>query len=195
MAQEEKQESARQRALKDELEWVRPRPRRARPRARPVYKSYQSLVDAARDQTDRRLDIRIPTGQRLGDLVIDSTTSTKSYGDRLPVRESELLHPAGGIVGIIGPNGAGKTTLFRMILGQESPTREAQVSGRPSRSSTSTRDATIARRFKTIWQEISGGAEVIEMGGVKLNSRAYVSALRLPRARPLSKKVVRALRR
>jgi sulfate-transporting ATPase len=188
MAQEEKQESARQRALKDELEWVRASPKARQAKSKARYKSYQSLVDKARDQTDRRLDIRIPTGQRLGDLVIELNNVNKAYGDRLLMENLSFSIPAGGIVGIIGPNGAGKTTLFRMITGQETPDSGELKVGQTVQFAYVDQGRDDLKGDKTIWQEISGGAEVIEMGGVKLNSRAYVSAFGF-RGQDHSKKV------
>jgi ATP-binding cassette ChvD family protein len=188
MAQEEKQESARQRALKEELEWVRASPKARQAKSKARYKSYQSLVDKARDQTDRRLDIRIPTGQRLGDLVIELNNVNKAYGDKLLMENLSFSIPAGGIVGIIGPNGAGKTTLFRMITGQETPDSGELKVGQTVQFAYVDQGRDDLKGDKTIWQEISGGAEVIEMGGVKLNSRAYVSAFGF-RGQDHSKKV------
>ena len=188
MATEEKQESARQRALKEELEWVRASPKARQAKSKARYKSYQSLVDKARDQTDRRLDIRIPTGQRLGDLVIELNGVTKAYGDKLLMENLTFAIPPGGIVGIIGPNGAGKTTLFRMVTGQEKPDAGELKVGSTVQFAYVDQGRDDLVGDKTIWQEISGGAEVIEMGGVKLNSRAYVSAFGF-RGQDHSKKV------
>jgi ATP-binding cassette ChvD family protein len=188
LAQEEKAESARQRALKEELEWVRSSPKARQAKSKARYKSYQSLVDRAREQTDRRLDIRIPTGQRLGDLVIELDGASKGYGDKLLFENLSLSIPAGAIVGIIGPNGAGKTTLFRMIVGQEQPDGGTLRVGQTVQLAYVDQGRDDLVGGSTIWQEISGGAEVIEMGGVKLNSRAYVSAFGF-RGQDHSKKV------
>jgi sulfate-transporting ATPase len=188
LAQEEKAESARQRALKEELEWVRSSPKARQAKSKARYKSYQTLVDRAREQTDRRLDIRIPTGQRLGDLVVELNDVSKGYGDKLLFENLTLNIPPGAIVGIIGPNGAGKTTLFRMIVGQEQPDGGTLRVGQTVQLAYVDQGRDDLAGGSTIWQEISGGAEVIEMGGVKLNSRAYVSAFGF-RGQDHSKKV------
>jgi len=188
LAQEEKTESARQRALKEELEWVRSSPKARQAKSKARYKSYQSLVDRAREQTDRRLDIRIPAGQRLGDLVIELNGVSKGYGDKLLFENLTLNIPPGAIVGIIGPNGAGKTTLFRMVVGQEQPDAGTLRLGQTVQFAYVDQGRDDLAGGSTIWQEISGGAEVIEMGGVKLNSRAYVSAFGF-RGQDHSKKV------
>ena len=188
MALEEKTESARQRALKEELDWVRASPKARQAKSKARYKSYQNLVDQARDQTDRRLEIRIPSGQRLGDLVAEFNGVTKAYGDKLLIDNLTFAVPAGAIVGIIGPNGAGKTTLFRMLTGQETADSGEVKIGQTVQFAYVDQGRADLVGNSTIWQEISGGAEVIEMGRMQINSRAYVSAFGF-RGQDHSKKV------
>ncbi|MFZ4737439.1 MAG: energy-dependent translational throttle protein EttA [Bradymonadia bacterium] len=188
MAVDEKQESARQRALRDELDWVRASPKGRQAKSKARIKSFQELVDRQRDQTDRRLEIRIPAAQRLGNLVVELNDVSKGYGDRLLIDHLSFAVPAGGIVGIIGANGAGKTTLFRMITGQEQPDHGTLRVGETVQFAYVDQGRDDLKGDKTIWQEISGGAEVIEMGNIKLNSRAYVSAFGF-RGQDHSKKV------
>ncbi|MSP71415.1 MAG: energy-dependent translational throttle protein EttA [Myxococcales bacterium] len=176
MAQDEKQESARQRALKDELEWIRASPKARQAKSKARIKGFQDLVSQARDQTDRRLEIRIPAGPRLGDLVFEGENITKGYGDKLLFENFSFSLPPGGIVGIIGPNGAGKTTLFRMLTGEEKADSGEIKVGSTVQLSYVDQGRDDLQSQNTIFQEISGGAEVIEMGGSKINSRAYVSA-------------------
>ncbi len=176
MAQDEKQESARQRALKDELEWIRASPKARQAKSKARIKGFQDLVSQARDQTDRRLEIRIPAGPRLGDLVFEGENITKGYGDKLLFENFSFSLPPGGIVGIIGPNGAGKTTLFRMLTAEEKADSGEIKVGSTVQLSYVDQGRDDLQSQNTIFQEISGGAEVIEMGSSKINSRAYVSA-------------------
>ncbi|MEW6684243.1 MAG: energy-dependent translational throttle protein EttA [Nitrospirota bacterium] len=174
LAQEEKQESARQRALKHELEWVRTAPKGRHAKSKARLKAYEELASKEVEGRNETKDIVIPPGPRLGELVIEAKDLTKGYGDRVLIDGLSFSLPRGGIVGIIGPNGAGKTTLFRLLVGQEKPD-----SGTIKVSDTvklayvdQSRDALDGS--KTVYEEISGGRDVIEVGKRELSSRAYV---------------------
>jgi energy-dependent translational throttle protein EttA len=175
LAQEEKQESARQRTLQHELEWVRMAPRARQSKSKARLQAYEQLLGQDPREKLSRAEIVIPPGPRLGEEVVVAEGVAKGYGDRLLVEELTFRLPRGGIVGMIGPNGAGKTTLFRMITGQEEPD-----AGRIRVGSTvqpayvdQTRDALDPE--KSVWEEISGGQENIELGRAKVSSRAYCS--------------------
>jgi ATP-binding cassette ChvD family protein len=173
LEQEAKEESARQRTIRQELEWVRasPRARQAKNKARIT--AFESLVAQANEKQAGTAQIIMPPGPRLGNLVIEAEHLRKGFGDRLLIEDLSFRLPPGGIVGIIGPNGAGKTTLFRLITGQEQPDSgsfrigETVTLGYVDQS----RDSLAAD--KTVWEEISGGLEEIELGKRKVPSRAY----------------------
>jgi ATP-binding cassette ChvD family protein len=172
---EEKQATARQRTLARELEWVRmaPRARQAKNKAR--IKAYETMAGEQFQDRPDELEIQIPPGPRLGDMVVEAVNLGKAYGDRLIFENVNFRLPAGGIVGIIGPNGAGKTTLLRMFMGQEQPD-EGELKIGPTVELgyvDQSRDDLVADH--TVYQEISGGHDTLEMGGRKMNSRAYVS--------------------
>jgi sulfate-transporting ATPase len=173
LEQEEKEESSRQRTIREELEWVRasPRARQAKNKARIT--AFEDLVAQSQDKQSGTAQIVIPPGPRLGTLVFEAEHVRKGFGDRLLVEDLSFRLPPGGIVGIIGPNGAGKTTLFRMMTNQETPDAgsfkigETAVLGYVDQS----RDSLAAD--KTVWEEISGGLDEIELGKRKMASRAY----------------------
>jgi ATP-binding cassette ChvD family protein len=172
---EEKQATARQRTLARELEWVRmaPRARQAKNKAR--IKAYETMAGEQFQDRPDELEIQIPPGPRLGDMVIEAANLGKAYGDRLLFENVNFRLPAGGIVGIIGPNGAGKTTLLRMLMGQEEPD-EGELKIGPTVELgyvDQSRDDLVADH--SVYEEISGGHDTLEMGGRKMNSRAYVS--------------------
>jgi len=172
---EEKKQTARQRSLQRELEWVRmaPKARQAKNKAR--VKAYEQMVAQKFEDRPDELEIQIPPGPRLGDMVVEATNLGKSYGDRLLFENVNFRLPPGGIVGIIGPNGAGKTTLLRMLMGQEKPDAGALKIGPTVELGyvDQSRDDLVADN--SVFDEISGGHETIEMGGRKMNARAYVS--------------------
>ena len=172
---EEKQETKRQRTLQRELEWIRlsPRARQAKGKAR--LNAYEDLLKQDTAQKIEQVEIYIPPGPRLGDLVVEARGLRKSYGDLLLMDDVEFTLPRGGIVGVIGPNGAGKTTLFRMITGQEKPDAGTLRIGETVQIGyvDQSRDALGAQR--TVWEEISGGHDDIELGKRTVASRAYVS--------------------
>ncbi|TVR83789.1 MAG: energy-dependent translational throttle protein EttA [Rhodospirillales bacterium] len=175
LAQEEKQETARQQTLAHELEWIRQSPRARQAKSRARVAAYEALLAEARDRPVGTAQITIPAGPRLGDLVIEAEHVQKAYGDRLLIDDLGFRVPPGAIVGIIGPNGAGKTTLFRMIIGQEQPDAgslrvgDSVVLGYVDQS----RDTLDPAR--TVWEEISNGLDEIELGKRRIQSRAYVA--------------------
>jgi sulfate-transporting ATPase len=176
LAVEEKQESARQRTLERELEWVRlaPRARHAKSQARLA--AYETLLAEGGVEREGKAEIVIPNGPRLGDVVVQTESLSKGYGDTLLIDALTFSLPRGGIVGVIGANGAGKTTLFRMITGQEKPDAGALRVGETVTLGyvDQSRDALAPTR--SVWEEISGGAEEITLGNRKLASRAYVAS-------------------
>jgi len=176
LAVEEKQESARQRTLERELEWVRlaPRARHAKSQARLA--AYETLLAEGGVEREGKAEIVIPNGSRLGDVVVQTESLSKGYGDTLLIDALTFSLPRGGIVGVIGANGAGKTTLFRMITGQEKPDAGALRVGETVTLGyvDQSRDALAPAR--SVWEEISGGAEEITLGNRKLASRAYVAS-------------------
>jgi len=173
---EEKQESARQRTLERELEWVRlaPRARHAKSQARLA--AYETLLAEGGVEREGKAEIVIPNGPRLGDVVVQTEALSKGYGDTLLIDALTFSLPRGGLVGVIGANGAGKTTLFRMITGQEKPDAGALRVGETVTLGyvDQSRDALAPAR--SVWEEISGGAEEITLGNRKLASRAYVAS-------------------
>ncbi len=175
LAQEQKTEDKRQKTLERELEWIRMSPKGRHAKSKARINDYEKLVATESEKRSEELEIFIPPGPRLGDTVIEAHGVSKAYGDKLLFENLEFSLPPGGIVGVIGPNGAGKTTLFRLITGQEQPdTGEFKVGptvqlGYVDQS----RDSLEAN--KTIWEEISGGLDVINLGKREMNSRAYVS--------------------
>jgi sulfate-transporting ATPase len=175
LATEEKQESARQRALKTELEWVRSSPvaRHAKSKAR--LGAYERLLAEERNVKLDRVEIHIPAGPRLGDVVVESEGVSKGFGDRLLVEDMTFSLPPGGIVGVIGPNGAGKTTLFRMIAGEEQPDIGELRVGETVEAAYVDQSRAGLEAGKTVWQEISGGHDTLALGSREVNSRQYVS--------------------
>ncbi len=178
LERDEKAESARRRTLDRELEWVRMAPKARQAKGKARLGAYERLLAESqdRDGAQERLQIFIPSGPRLGDLVIEAEHLTKGYGDRLLIEDLDFLLPPAGIVGVIGPNGAGKTTLFRMITGAEQPDGGTLRVGPTVElayvdQSRDTLDAT-----RTVWEEISDGREQLDLGGREVNSRAYVAS-------------------
>jgi energy-dependent translational throttle protein EttA len=177
LAGEEKAESARQKALARELEWVRASPKARQAKSKARLANYERLVAEEGERRQGAIEIRIPAPPRLGDVVIEADHLGKGFGDRLLIDDLSMSVPPGGIVGVIGPNGAGKTTLFRMIAGQDSPDSGTLRLGETVQLAyiDQSRDALAAD--KTVWQEISGGHDIIRLGGKEeMASRAYVSS-------------------
>ncbi len=174
LGQEEREESARRRAIRAELEWIRANPKGRRARNRARVQRFEDLVSRDRQARSETRQIRIPPGPRLGDHVVEARSLRKSLGDRLLIDDLSFDLPPGGIVGVIGANGAGKTTFLRMIAGFDTPDSGSLRLGETVNIAyiDQTRDALDAA--KSVWQEISGGHEVIEAGGVEVRTRAYV---------------------
>ncbi len=176
LAQEEKSESARQKVLSQELEWVRQGPKGRQAKSKARLQAYDTLLAEAANKAPEPGQIKIPPGPRLGDVVIDATDVTKAFGDKLLMENVNFKIPKGAIVGIIGPNGAGKTTLFRMITGQETPDSGAMAIGETVKLGYVDQSRESLEAGKTVWEEISGGHDVIEIGKHSVPSRAYVGA-------------------
>ncbi len=175
LSQEEKQASARQRTLARELEWVRlsPRARQAKSKAR--VRAYEELVAQEQQRLPETVEITIPPGPRLGDVVIQAEKIRKAYGDRLLIDELSFSLPPGGIVGVIGANGAGKTTLFRMIVGEEKPDAGTLRVGETVALAYVDQSRALDPK-KTVWEEVSGGEQVMKVGRRELQSRAYLAS-------------------
>jgi ATP-binding cassette ChvD family protein len=176
LAVEEKQETARQRTLERELEWVRMSPRARQAKSKSRLQAYEELLAEGGRDREGQAEIVIPTPSRLGDLVVQAEHVAKGYGDRLLIEDLSFSLPRGGIVGIIGPNGAGKTTLFRMITGQEKPDRGSLQVGESVRLAYVDQSRDALDPDKTVWEVISGGAEQLHLGTRQIASRAYVAS-------------------
>jgi ATP-binding cassette ChvD family protein len=176
LEQEEKTDAARQRTLARELEWVRMAPRARHAKSKARLQAYDAMLNESFEQRAAALEIAIPPGPRLGDVVVEADHVVKGYGDRVLIDDLTFKLPRGGIVGVIGPNGAGKTTLFRMITGLEKPDTGTLRVGDTVRLAyvDQSRDALDAGR--TVWEEISEGADTIALGGRQIASRAYVAS-------------------
>ena len=176
LAQEGREEEARQRTLEREREWISasPKARQAKNKAR--IQRYEELVQKASDKAPTTAQIVIPIAERLGNNVIEFDGLTKGFGDRLLIDDLSFKLPPGGIVGVIGPNGAGKTTLFRMITGQETPDAGSITIGESVKLGYVDQSRDALDGNKTVWEEISGGNDVIYLGKREINSRAYCSA-------------------
>jgi ATP-binding cassette ChvD family protein len=175
LAQEEREESAHQRTLKHELEWIRSSPRARQAKGKARITAYEDLLARATSDDVGRAQIIIPPGPRLGDLVIEAEGVSKGYGDKLLIEDLSFRLPPGGIVGVIGPNGAGKTTLFRMITGDETADGGALRLGDTVALGYVDQSRDALDGTKTVWQEISGGLDEVELGKRRIQSRAYVA--------------------
>ena len=175
LAGEEKHESARRRALARELEWVRASPKARHAKSKARVAAYQKLLDEEQNVKLDRVEIHIPAGPRLGDLVVEADGLAKSFGETLLFEDVSFSLPPGGIVGVVGPNGAGKTTLFRMIAGDEAPNAgEIRVGDTVEIAYVDQARADLTPS-NSVWTEISGGHDSIELGSREVNSRQYVS--------------------
>lgn len=175
LQQEEKQETERQKTLQRELEWIRMSPKGRHAKSKARINSYEALLGQQTESRVKDLEIYIPPGPRLGNLVIEADRVSKSYGDNILVEGMTFSLPRGGIVGIIGPNGAGKTTLFRMITGQEKPDNGTIRVGESVKLAYVDQSRATLDPKKTIWEIISGGQDIIRLGSREVNSRAYVA--------------------
>ena len=176
LAAEEKQESARRRTLARELEWVRMAPRARHAKSRARLASYEQLLAEEANVKLDRVEIHIPAGPRLGDVVVEARGVTKGYGDRLLMEDLSFSLPPGGIVGVIGANGAGKTTLFRMIAGEESADDGELVIGPSVELAYVDQARSDLDPATTVWKEISGGKDMISLGPREVSSRAYAAS-------------------
>jgi sulfate-transporting ATPase len=176
LAQEEKQESARQRTLARELEWVRMSASSRLTKNKARLKRYDELLAEERNASVDKVEMHIPAGQRLGDVVVEADGVSKGYGDRLLIDDLSFTLPRAGIVGVIGGNGAGKTTLLRMITGEEEPDSGTLRVGDTVELSYVDQSRDALDGDKTVWEEVSRGDEKILVGGREMNSRAYVSS-------------------
>lgn len=176
LAQEAREDKAKQKTLERELEWIRAgaKARQAKQKAR--INSYNEMANQSEREKLSRAQIIVPNGERLGNKVIEVSGLKKAMGDKLLVEDLDFSLPPGGIVGVIGPNGAGKSTLFRMLTGQEQPDAGEISFGDTVQLSYVDQSRDALEAGKTVWEEISGGAELIELGDAQMNSRAYCSA-------------------
>jgi sulfate-transporting ATPase len=175
LALEEKGESARQRKLKQELEWVRASPRARQAKSKARLAAYDELVSKADKGSSDPTEISIPAGPRLGENVIDAVALRKGFGDRLLIDGLDFRLPRSGIVGVIGPNGAGKTTLFRMLVGEDKPDSGELKIGNTVKIAYVDQSRSSLKPDNSVWQEISGGQEKIALGSREIASRAYCS--------------------
>lgn len=171
---EEKKETDRQKTLQRELEWIRMAPRARQAKSKARIASYEEMLREETEKRQKELELYIPPGPRLGNVVIEAENISKAYGDKLLFENLSFKLPPGGIVGVIGPNGAGKTTLFRMIVGQEKPDSGTFRIGDTVKLAYVDQSREILDPEKTVWQMISGGDELLRLGNRELNSRAYV---------------------
>jgi len=174
LLQEEKKETERQKTLQRELEWVRMAPRARQAKSKARITAYEEMLKDETDKHQKDLEIYIPAGPRLGNVVIEADNISKAYGEKLLFENLSFKLPPGGIVGVIGPNGAGKTTLFKMIVGQEKPDSGSFKIGETVKLAYVDQSRDILDPEKTVWQMISGGEDIIHMGNKEMNSRAYV---------------------
>jgi ATP-binding cassette ChvD family protein len=176
MEQEGREEAARQRALEREREWIAASPRARQAKSKARIRAYDELLKRNEERAPGTAQIIVPPGERLGDNVIDVEHLSKGYGDRLLIDDLSFKLPPGGIVGVIGPNGVGKTTLFRMITGQEKPDNGSIRLGETVHLGYVDQSRDDLDPNKTVWEEISGGNDIIRLGKREMNSRAYVGA-------------------
>jgi sulfate-transporting ATPase len=171
---EEKQESKRQKTLERELEWIRMNPRGRHAKSKARITAYENLLAEETEKRNEELEIFIPPGPRLGNLVVEALNVAKAFGDNVLFEDLTFQLPPGGIIGVIGPNGAGKTTLFKMIIGQEKPDSGTFRTGDTVKIGYVDQNRPLDPN-KSIWQEISGGEDILQLGHREVNSRAYVA--------------------
>ncbi len=173
--QEQREENKKTKTLERELEWIRMSPKARQAKSKARVSAYENLVKEPSPERVQEMQIYIPPGPRLGDLVIEGKNITKGFGDRLLIDDFTFSIPRGGIVGIIGPNGAGKSTLFKMMTGLEKPDSGEMLIGSTVKLGYVDQDRETLNPNKTIWEEISGGHDLLKVGNREMNSRAYVS--------------------
>jgi energy-dependent translational throttle protein EttA len=175
LAREARQQVSRQKTLARELEWIRSSPKARQAKSKARIASYEKMAAQEFEERPDELEIQIPNGKHLGDLVIEAKNISKAYGDNVLIEDLSFQLPAGGIVGVIGPNGAGKTTLFRMLVGQEQPDSGTLRIGPTVELGYVDQNRDALNPDATVYQEISGGHDVLEMGKRKVHARSYVS--------------------
>jgi len=175
LQQEEKAETALQKTLQRELEWIRMAPKARQAKGKARINAYENLLSQETEKRREELEIYIPPGPRLGNLVVEAKDLSKAYGERLLFEGMNFLLPPGGIVGVIGPNGAGKTTFFRLITGQEKADSGILRIGETVKLAYVDQSRDQLNPGKTIWEEISGGQDTVQLGNREVNSRAYVA--------------------
>ena len=176
MAEEEKQESVHQKTLRRELEWIRMSPKARQSKAKWRISAYQELLNQSQEKQDGLKEIQFPPCPRLGDVVVEATGLTKSFGDRYLFENLDFKLPPGGIVGVIGPNGAGKSTLFKMVADLEKPDAGNLKIGETVRISYVDQNRETLTSNKSVFEELSGGNETIQLGNREINARAYISS-------------------
>ncbi len=176
MAQEGREESARQRTIREELEWIRQSPKARQAKSKARIQKFDDLVERAKNRVVDEAQIVIPTGPRLGGLVIEAENLSKAYGDRVLFENLSFKLPPGGIVGVIGANGAGKSTMFRIITGQEQPDSGTFRIGETVKLGYVDQSRDSLSATKTVWEEISDGETDVNLGTRKMPSRAYVGS-------------------
>jgi energy-dependent translational throttle protein EttA len=176
LEQESRDESGRQKVLSRELEWINASPKARQAKSKSRIAAYENLLEKSGDKSADTLQIVIPTPPRLGQNVIEAEGISKSFGERLLIENFSFRLPPGGIVGIVGPNGAGKTTLFRMITGQETPETGTFTVGDSVKLGYIDQSRAALNGDKNVWEEISDGNDILELGKIKMPSRAYVSS-------------------
>ena len=187
LKQESNEEAAQKRTIAREREWIKQSPKARQAKSKARINSYDELVAKSQEQRAVTAQIMISVSERLGDLVIEAENLSKGYGDRLLYENVNFKLPAGGIVGVIGPNGAGKTTLFRMLTGQEKPDGGTLKIGSTVQIGYVDQSRDALNPNKNVWEEISGGTDIIEFGKTKINSPRLYRRLRLQRWRPAEK--------
>ncbi len=175
LAQEEKQASKRRKTLERELDWVRMSPKGRQSKSKARLNNYDKLLSEENKQQEEKIELYIPAGPRLGTNVIEATSVSKAFGDKLLYEDLNFKLPPAGIVGIVGPNGAGKTTLFRMIMGKEEADSGSFSIGETVKVSYVDQQHADIDPEKTIWEQVTGGNELLEVAGKKVNSRSYVA--------------------
>lgn len=171
---EEKKESDRQKTLQRELEWIRMSPRARHAKSKARISSYENMLKEEKESVKKDVEIYIPAGPRLGNIVIEAENVSKAFGEKLLFENFDFALPPGGIVGVIGPNGAGKTTLFNMIVGKENPDNGTFKLGETVKLAYVDQSRDILNPEKSVWETISDGADILQIGNKEINSRAYV---------------------
>jgi sulfate-transporting ATPase len=174
---EEKKESDRQKTLQRELEWIRMSPRARHAKSKARISSYENMLKEEKESVKKDVEIYIPAGPRLGNIVIEAENVSKAFGEKLLFENLDFALPPGGIVGVIGPNGAGKTTLFNMIVGKEKADSGTFKLGETVKLAYVDQSRDILNPDKSVWETISDGADILHIGNREINSRAYVGAI------------------